>query len=30
VRITGAGFVDLTNGFERDGDVEGYARITGI
>jgi hypothetical protein len=29
VRITGARFEDLTNRFERDGAVEGYARVTG-
>jgi hypothetical protein len=30
VRITGASFDDLTNRFERDGAVEGYAAVTGI
>lgn len=29
VRIFGASFEDLSNGFERDGAVEGYARLTG-
>jgi hypothetical protein len=30
VRITGASFDDLTNRFERDGAVEGYAAVAGI
>ena len=30
MRITGASFEGLTNRFERDGAVEGYAAVTGI